>query len=246
MPKQTNDSDMSDVEREFELEMEEEPTEDRELEREFEEIEEESADDYAERFHELSQRQFEAESEVDDAVNGLLNEMERDFFFKGLRKKLKKAGKGLLKKGLKLAKGLPAFQAVKGITQLARGDLKGLLGSLAKAGLGAAISAVPGGAAILPALKALGFEAAEDDPEANKEAWRNFVGVSREAFDSLAQNLHEQADDPLEASRLATRAFQEALEKGRARVGGLRTVDKATRIVRVRKGETVKVIIEGI
>ena len=61
----------------------------------------EEAGDYAERFYELSEREYESELEVDEEVNGLLNEMERDFFFGGLKKRLKKAGKGLLKKGLK-------------------------------------------------------------------------------------------------------------------------------------------------
>jgi len=259
MPKQTNDSDMSDLEREFELGMEEEPTHEKELERQFEalreiderpeeqfeEVEEESADDYADRFYELSQKSFESESEVDDPVNGLMTEIERDFFWKGLRKKLKKAGKGLLKKGLKLVKGLPAFQAVKGITQLARGNLKGMLGSLAKAGLSAGISAIPGGAAILPALKALGFEATEQEPDEQKAAWRNFVTVSKEAFDYLAENLTETSDDPPEASRLAARAFEAGYEKVRAKAGALHPPDRLTRVLRVRKGERIRLVIEG-
>jgi len=264
MPKNVNEKDMSELEKDFELEMEEEPVEkeepieERELEEEFErvaelkeerpeeefeEIEErEEPADYAERFYELSLREFESEAEVDDAVNKLLNEMEREYFFKGLWKKLKKGGKWLLKKGIKLAKGLPVFQAVKGITQLARGNLKGLLGSLAKAGLGAAVSAIPGGAAILPALKAIGFEVAEE-PEQNQEAWRNYDLLCREAFDHLASNINEKADDPIEASRLATEAFQSALKKVSTQKPYI--VEKGKRYrVQVRKGDVV--IIEGI
>ncbi|HLB69767.1 MAG TPA: hypothetical protein VJJ51_01855 [Candidatus Methanoperedens sp.] len=243
-----DERDMSELEKEFELEMEEEPVDEKELEKEFEdltELEEEPEEEfeeveekfpgYAERFFELSSREFESESEVDDAVNGLLNEMERDFFFKGLWKKVKKAGKKLIKKGLKMAKGLPAFQAIKGITSLARGDLKGLLGSLAKAGLGAV---VPGGGAILPALKALGFETSEDE-DANRDAWRNYVEVSREAYEYLASNLEENADDPLIASRLANEAFQTALKGASAAAPSAASPKRPYRVIHVRKGDRV-------
>jgi len=261
LPKDVNDMDMSELEKEFELEMEEEPEEkeleeepvgEKELEQEFEEMaefeEEEPQEEleeveekfpgYAERFYELSTREFESEAEVDDAVNTLLNEMERDFFFKGLWKKVKKAGKGLLKKGLQLAKGLPAFQAIKGITSLARGDLKGLLGSLAKAGLGAV---VPGGAAVLPALKTLGFEASED-PEANREAWGKFVNVSERAFESLAENLNYEADNPLAASQLANDAFRKALSEVRTTAPSVKSQMKKYRVIKVRTGDRLKII----
>lgn len=261
MSKDVNERDICELEKEVELEMEEEPIEkeefieERDLEEEFEAIAElkeerpeeeleveEKPGDYAERFYELSLREFESEAEVDDAVNRLLSEMERDFFFKGLWKKIKKAGKELLKKGVKLAKDRPVFQAVKGITQLARGNLKGLLGSLAKAGLSAAVSAVPGGAVVLPALRALGFETTKE-PEQNKEAWNNYISLCKEAFDYLASNLNEKADDPVEASWLATQAFQSALKK----VSGQKPyiTDKGKRYrVKLRKGDVI--VIEGI
>lgn len=258
LPKGGNDIDMSELEKEFELEMEEteekereEPVDEKELEEEFEkqaEFEREEPEEefeeveekfpgYAERFYELSQREFESEAEVDNEVNSLLNEMERDFFFKGLWKKVKKAGKGLLKKGLKLAEGLPSFQAIKGITSLARGDLKGLLGSLAKTGLGAV---VPGGGV---ALKALGFESSED-PEANREAWENYVDLSRRAFENLARNLEMNADDPLVASRIANEAFQTALREVSTAAPSAVSQGKRYRVIRVRPGE--RIVIKGV
>lgn len=265
MPR-NNDTDMSELEREFELEMdgdEGESEQDEELESDWEAQSDDEADEeadeewesepteaggYANRFYELSQREFESESELDDAVRGLVNEMERDFFFKGIWRKVKKAGQRFLKKGLgQLAGRLPIFKGLKAITQLARGNLKGALGSLAKSGLTAALSAHPAGAAILPALKGLGFEAAES-PERNREAWENYVGVAREAFNHLAENLDERAADPLEASRLASNAFQTAVQKARARVrsGGGRGPGRRGRTltIRVRSGE--RIIIEGI
>jgi hypothetical protein len=97
MSKSTKDKDMSDIEREFEKEMKEEelPKESRlpeetEFEREYdkemkgEELPEEiELDPFAEKFYELSNRTFKTEAEIDNAVNGILNEIERDYFFKG-------------------------------------------------------------------------------------------------------------------------------------------------------------------
>ena len=225
MVRNLEDTDLSELERELELEMDDEYElgEDSETDEELEyeedselELEADEGEygggsgDYAERFFELSEKGYESESEADEEVNGLLNEMERDFFWGGLKKRLKRAGKGLLKKGLKYAAGqFPALSAFKGLTQLARGNLKGMLGSLAKAGL---LSAIPGAGAALPALKALGFDPTGDS-EANRDAWNNYVEVSREAFEYLADNLHETADNPLQASKLASNAFQAAVKK---------------------------------
>ena len=199
MSKGTNDEDASDIEREFEEEVKE---------KEF--PEEKELDPFAENFYKLSGRTFETETELDNAVNGILNEIERDYFFKGLFKKTKKAGQSLLQKGLKTFKGVSAFQAAKGITQLARGNLKGTLATLAKAGLKGAQGPTGVGASNLPVLNALGFETGE---EGNREAWQNFTNVCKESFDYLARNLSEKADDPLEASKLASEAFGAALKK---------------------------------
>jgi uncharacterized coiled-coil protein SlyX len=225
MSKGTNDKDISDLEREFEEEIrkEELPEESRlpeetELEREYDEEmkseelpEEKKLDPFAEKFYELSSRTFKTETELNNAVNEILNEIERDYFFKGLFKKTKKAGQFLLKKGLKMFKGFPAFQAAKAITQLARGNLKGTLGTLAKVGLKGVRTSTGVGAA-LPILNALGFEIGKGI-EQNREAWQNFTNVCKESFDYLARNLNENADDPIEASRLASEAFSTALKK---------------------------------
>ena len=209
------DADLSELEQEFELEMEDDSAGELEYEDDTAgELDDpagelelgDGVESFAERFYELGQGSYESEYELDDGVNELVTQMENEFFFGSLKKRLKSAGKGLLKKGLKYAAGaIPGGQVLKALTQLSRGNLKGLLGSLAKSGLAAAI---PGGAVALPALKALGFEA--DDPDGNREAWRNYAEVSREAFEYLAENLNENADSPLEASRLATTAFQTA------------------------------------
>ncbi len=259
MPRNGNTADISNLEREFEIEMEEEPGE-QEFEEgpegefegvpeeEFEEIGEESTSDYAARFYEISQREFESETEMDDAINEPLRRMEQEFFLGGLRKRwrqLKKRGLGrLLQKGLKFAAGkIPALQALQNATSAARAALRGDIGGLVKAGLGAALRAHPAGAALSPALGALGFEAGED----NREAWDNVVDVAREAYDHLAGNLHENADDPLEASRLANEAFQTAMrEVKNGSSVPVQSHGKPYRVIRVGRGERVKIIIKGV
>ncbi len=250
---------MSDLEREYELEMEDvdqpsrETTDDleREYELEMEDVDQPSREtdpavnDLAQKFFELSQRQFESESEVDSAVNGLLNEVERQFFFKRL---VKRAKRGFLRKlanyGGKFVKGLPAFQAIKAATQLARGDLKGTLGSLAKSGLA---SAIPGGSAVLPALKSLGAFETNEDSEADIDSWRNYVGVAKEAYEHLADTLNESSvSNPIAANQQATQAFQSAVSKNRtmSNTGGRYPRKKAYRF-RVRAGDDFIIHIKG-
>ena len=245
--------DISDLEREFELDMESEPPDeqafesdlDQELEAELDEEygEEEGPEDleqefeleleqdedpremeFAERFYELGQRQFESEFEVDRALSEVLDDMEREYFFgrlvkkvargvSGAAKRLKKSGlvRGLIHKGLSYAGG--RFPALKAITQLARGNLKGALLPLAKTALGAA---VPGGPAALAVLNALGFETAEDTAQ-NRFGWQNYTRIAREAYEHLADNVTMRVDEPREASQLAASAFQQALRGAQAR-----------------------------
>ncbi|MGA9769547.1 MAG: hypothetical protein WBV94_10935 [Blastocatellia bacterium] len=277
MPKNFNDLDMSELEREFELEMEDdhESLNSDELEAEFEglegyesyepELEFEESDheggDYADRFYELSQRGYESESQMDEELDSILNEMEQEYFFGGLKKALKKRLPGIKNLIGKIKTFAPALglSGLTGITGLAQKILKdGSLKGLAKAGLTAAIGTNPMGAAALTALKGLGFEASEDS-EANRDAWNNYVDVAREAFESLAENVNERSDEPLEASRQATAAFQTALHKVRARVPharhgrGIYRAGQAgfpagqkrrARVIRVRRGERIIIIGE--
>ncbi len=235
MYRNSTEQDMSELERELELEMDDESFFEAGEDSEFEDYEndyeleaDDEADeqfewltandsDYAERFYELSQQEFESEAEIDERVNEILDEMEREYFFGGLWKKAKNAAKGLAKKGIAIAEKkfgikLPSFDALKSmlgqVSSLLKGNLKSLIGPALKA----ALSAHPAGMAALPALKALGFESSEDMGE-NREAWNNYVDVARESFEHLAQNISENADNPLEASRLANNAFQAGLKK---------------------------------
>lgn len=246
----TNDADMSELEREFEFQMEREAEEEFEnfeegTEEEFElelpdEPEEESTNDYADRFFELSQREFESESEADESVYEILDDIEKEYFFGSLKKLAKKVAKNkLFKNALGVAKNLalrsPMGQAIKGATQLARGNLRGMLATLAKSGLSTALKMHPAGAAVLPALQALGFKETEV-PEENRDAWTNYVEVAREANESLAKSLTDQIDNPVVASQLATNAFQNAIKK----VSGKNfTKVKGKKIIYANRGDTI-------
>jgi hypothetical protein len=221
MSKDANDKDSSDIEKEFEKELKKEKRpeesllpEETDFEREYDEEmqgerppKKKEIDPIAQKFYELSTRKFKTDTELDNAVNTILNEIEREYFFKGLLAKTGKGGKFLLKKGVATFPDLSAFEAANAITQLARGNLKGTLGTLAKTG----IKRMQAGTTI-PMLKALGFEAG-GGTELNRAAWQNFTNVCKGAFDNLARNLNEKGDDPLVASKLASDAFGFALKK---------------------------------
>jgi hypothetical protein len=177
--------------------------------------------EYVERFLEIAAHEFESESEVDQAMNETLTDVANEYLFGSLWKKAASFGKNLAKnsvvralvnKGLSVASG--QFPALKAALQLAKGNLQGALLNLGKQALG---TAIPGGGAALGALKALGFESAED-AQSNRTGWENYVALSREAFEHLANNVTPSADQPLEANRLAATAFQHAVRRAQARV----------------------------
>ncbi len=212
MPNDTNDKGTSDLEREFEEEFKKEKKPEAkpaEFEKAYaEEMQEEltqkkELDPYAEKFYALTTKKFKTETELDNAVNKILDEIEHDYFFKELLQKTRKSGKLLLQKGLNTFTGVSAFQAANAITQLVRGNLKVTLSTLAKTALkGTTVGTTPS------ALRTLGFET-----EQESVAWQNFTNVCKESFDYLARNLSENADEPLEASKLSAEAFSVAVKK---------------------------------
>lgn len=240
----------SDLEREFELETTEEDEEGamteleepfealEDLPREHDEREAGEPGDFVERFLELASHEYESESEVDAAVNGVLHDIEREYFFKGLTKRLGGLGKKFLAQGLRTVGQVAGknFPAVQALTQLARGNLRGMLAPLAKSALTAA---VPGLGAAMPVLGALGFEAGEE-PALQREAWQNYVTLAREAYEDLASNLSPDAQDPLGANRLAGAAMRNALSRT-PRGGGSRG---GVRRIQVRRGE--RLVIEVV
>jgi hypothetical protein len=259
---------MSGLEEEFELEMDTaEPGQSLEFlqeldeewevaDEEFEGLDEELeggevvGSQFAERLYELSLREFESEAEVDDELRGVLDDMEREYFWGGLKKLAKRGLKGGLKRLVqhagKLAPGLPITQLFNIATQLSRGQVKGALGALAKTGLSTALRAHPAGMAALSTLNTLGFKETEVAEE-NREAWDNYVQVAREAFEQLAANLDETTVTPAGANRQAANAMQAGLRSRRmqrtARGAGM-GMGMQRRVVRLRRGQRLVVIVD--
>lgn len=276
MPANHRYDDLSELEMELELEMDDEFEQDEELDDEFEQDEElddefesmaedsetdeeffadePGSSEYAQRFFEISQQEFESDADREQLVSQLMKEMDEEFFLGKLKKgwsHLKRKGLGkLLQKGLKFAAGrFPQLKVLEGITDLAKGNLSGLLKNVAMS----ALAAHPAGAGAMAAMKALGFDAGKA-PEENQEAWENYVEAARESYEYLAETLTPDADQPLEASRLATQAFQRGVQKVASRRGVLqpqynRSRDhrpgRRVRIVHVRPGEKVIVKVQA-
>ncbi|TXH37037.1 MAG: hypothetical protein E6Q98_09065 [Rhodospirillaceae bacterium] len=226
------EQEFEDMESDEEFEEDEADDEASELDEEFEQDEEFEADDesgdvsgqdqeYVERFLEIASREFESESEVDQAMNEVLDDMSREYLFGGLVRGIKKLGKSkilrsLAKKGLKFAAG-KFFPGVEAAMQLAKGNVKGALLNIGKQALG---TVVPGGTATLDAVKSLGL-AASEYPERNQQAWENYVNLAREAYEYLADNVTEHADKPAEAARLANNAMRHAIGRAQSRAVSL-------------------------
>jgi hypothetical protein len=115
----------------------------------------------------------------------------------------------------------------------------------------------------LNAVSSLGFKPGAEVEE-NREAWENYVQLSREAFEHLAQNVTPVAHKPVEANRLASQAFQHAFRRAQSRAGTGAVASRRgpsgrkpqrfagkTRVVRAAPGERIviigaaKVIVKG-
>lgn len=190
----------------------------------------------AERFYEIIQEDFESESELDDRIDNLLIEPERQFLFGGLKKLVSKASKGIknltknkilravAKSGLNLAKSqFPGLDTALNVaTKLASGNTKGLVGSLFKGGLlKAGLNFVPGGGFVnsaLPLLKSAGVNfAIPSGPEGAKDFANDLSFIANNSFQNLASNIMSPTNDdlqnPLVAMRLAQKSVIDALRQ---------------------------------
>jgi hypothetical protein len=211
------------------------------VDEELEGIEEsEAGSEYVERFLELSSRTYESETEIDESVNRVLGEMEREYFWgklKSLARKGLRTGVGrLVNAAKKVATNHPLFKSLQGLTSLHRKGLRGLLGQLATA----AASATPYGGAITGALKALDFQPGAA-PAEQREAWENFVGVAREAYEDLAESMNETPPTIEAAQKQATRSLNNAIRSHQSSGGRKRG---RRRVIRLRPGQRVTLICE--
>jgi hypothetical protein len=170
------------------------------------------ADSYESRLYEILNNNYESELEFENNLNEVLHEMEKDYFWGGLKKWVKKRGgiSGLL---AKYAKKLPIASAAQALSSVARGDLRGALknvmsNDLLKTGL----SFVPGGAAAVKGLdmanKLMGDSEAPNVP---MEKVKQAVAVGKAAYDGLAKGL-ANAQTPQDVKDLGKKAFQQAIQ----------------------------------
>jgi hypothetical protein len=208
----------------------------RELEAEAGDLDEELGigSTYGDRFYEIAQREAETEWEIEERVGEVLDDIEREYFFRALKRS--RFLKGLAQKALNVAKThIPALQAIQGVTQLARGNLKGALGALAKT----AISMHPAGAAALQGMRALGFKGEAGEP-ADRDTWQRFAEFAQEAYEELARRTTLEVDNPAVAANTAHAALQTAMAKtyGGGVDGGNRS-RKTVRKITIGPGEVV-------
>lgn len=214
--------------------------------------------EFIERFMEIASREFEADYELDQAMNEVLDDVAQEYLFGRILKGARRLGRrvvknkalgSLVRKGLSVASGqLPALKAA---MQLAKGNLQGALLNLGKQAIG---TAIPGGSVALGALSALGGGGDSGASPNEREVWQNYTQIAREAFEHLADNVNEVADQPLVASRLAANAFQHAVGHAQARLGvagrtgqasSIRTPGGARGVSRYRLRPGEKLIISG-
>jgi len=116
-----------------------------------------NAGSWAERLDEIVVAEREDGRDASDELDGLLREMELEMFFGKLVRKLGRAGKSLVRQGLAAAaSSVPALAVVRGVTDLARGQLRSGIARLARAGAKAAIAgAAPWATPALAAVSAV-------------------------------------------------------------------------------------------
>lgn len=103
---------------------------------------------------------------------------------------------------------------------------------------------------MLDAVKSIGLQSGGGGA-GERETWENYVNLSREAYEHLAENLTPIAHQPAEAARLANNAVQHAIAKARVNVAGRGTSGggrgRRGRVLRLRvaPGERIKLLVVG-
>jgi hypothetical protein len=238
------------LQREFELETEryEEPKgETEEFNFEMEDYEEPmgesnlSRDNLAQRLLELQERQFESEDSRKAAIEGVLTEIEKNFFIKKL------AGGaigGILKKLLGgLGAGNP-LSFIKAAIALIRMAAKEPL----RTTLLQVITSHPSLAPARPLLKLLGIAETAEYGANSLESWKEFVELSESMYEDIVNNLNEAAlKDPVAANQIASKAFGTAASRIRARAppGSYDRRNRRRYSLRLRPGQRIRLDIIG-
>ncbi|MBL7798436.1 MAG: hypothetical protein JNJ90_18215 [Saprospiraceae bacterium] len=224
------------------------------------ELDDYPVDSFAGRLFELSQREFENEYELEQEMDGILDDMHREFFLGGLLKKgvqFVKSNpvlKGLVNKGI----GLAANALAPGIGGLAFQGLKTALGPLSeglkqrgRSLLKKGVHALKGKASGVASgfMNRMGINPANSVQE-NMAGLKNLIGSVSKSFEFAAGNLHDEVDDPIAAERLATQSFEVGLNHGKDNWSGkkgsiARNTERGTRVIHLseKPGEEIEKIV---
>ena len=243
---------------EYEYDDDDESEDEFELENELNTLEDDGVtENFARRLYELSTRSYESEYELDEEVDRALDAVEDEFMVKRMHRKKKRGKrKGLFKKILstgakivgKIASKTPIGSLIKAGTSLVRGNIKGALGNLAKAAVGAVLP--PGvGTVATAAMDALsGGEDGGEEGEIRrggrrKRAIRRVARIARDTYREVADTLPEDFDHPLVASEVAGKAVRKAMIKNGVRSPGKADgIPQQRRVIKLRPGEKVVII----
>lgn len=237
---------------EYELSDDRESNDDSEYEFEFEAEQDDSemenylqeygSDDreYEDRLYAALSGEYENSFEMEQEVDRVLYEMQKDYFFKGLTNFVKKKS-GIFKKLSGIAKQFIPGGTLASLAKFAGGDLRNLLKSdLLKKGLTmAANAALPGvGGAVAGAL--LNKETANVSGDAARAQAQQAVNVAKDAYQNMAKMLPNLRPGNVsgQINRFSRQALAAARGKHAGRFGGGR---KAKQVIQIRPGATVVV-----
>lgn len=171
---------------------------------------------YEDRLYNVLNGDHESELEFEHDLNEVLHEMEKDYFWKGLKSKWNKFKKGKVFAALrKVADATPIGSTIKQYTALARGDIKGFAKNLA----GQALSAMGPGGGMAKQLLNL------ETPVANgnlRNSARYIHQATRNAYGNLVNQLTSSVGNPGKAKDFGKMAVQQAVQSSRTRSGGRR------------------------
>ncbi len=176
---------------------------------------------YGERLFEIAQREFEAEYEMDEALSQVMEDMEREYFFKNknLRNLFRKGAnlvnnnamfKNLVDKGLSAAAGfIPGgTMALEAVKTIGKPMLQGLHNNWQGAIKTGASALAPEAAGMANRFaRRLGINA-NLPVQHNQEVFERMAQGIQRSYEFAAQHFGDQVGDPLVASRLANRAFE--------------------------------------
>jgi hypothetical protein len=188
--------------------------------------------DYEQRLYNALNNEYESNYEMEQAVDGILYEMEIEYFWKPFKKVWNKY-KGTIGKAVK---NFVPGDALKALSSLAGGDLRGLLkNDLVKRGLSMAANAVAPGMGGMVAGALLNREAESFGSLRNKAA--GYVNMARNAYQTLAANMPrlKPGDIPGQLSALS----KMALGKAQQAIGGGEQVAGNKRIIALPPGARV-------